>query len=130
MNERAICVHLEDLKATLEHLHKEGYRYFSFVTAIDYPEHFLLVYRVVNLNQHEAMIIEVPVSKENPVAPSSVNIWKGAEWHEREVFDLFGIRFEGHPDLRRMFLPPEFEGHPLRKDFQSSEVEKRPEDFY
>lgn len=130
MNERAVCVRIEDLELTLEHLHSEGYSYFSFMTAVDYPDHFLMVYGLVNTGKHESIIIEAPLSKEEPVAPSSTGIWKGAEWHEREVYDLFGITFEGHPDMRRMFLPEEFEGHPLRKDFQSDEVEKKPEDFY
>jgi NADH-quinone oxidoreductase subunit C len=58
------------------------------------------------------------VDRQNPVAPSVTSIWKGADWHERETYDLVGIRFEGHPDLRRILLPEDWAGHPLRKDYE------------
>jgi len=61
--------------------------------------------------------IKVQVPEEDPAVDSSVGVWAGNNWHEREVFDMFGIKFRGHPDLRRMFLWKTFEGHPLRKDY-------------
>lgn len=61
-------------------------------------------------------------AEDPPIAPSVAHIWRTADWHEREAFDLFGVRFEGHPDLRRILLPHDWEGHPLRKDYEEQEV--------
>ncbi len=66
------------------------------------------------------VIIETP--KKNPTIPSIANIWRTADWHEREVYDLYGIIFEGHPDLKRILLPDDWEGHPLRKDYVQAET--------
>lgn len=130
MNERIVEIHHQDIRLTLEHSHSEGFSYLSFITAVDYENYFLLVWRLVNVNKKEAMIVETRLEKDSPIAPSSVDLWKGADWHEREIYDLFGITFTGHPDLRRMFLPADFDGHPLRKDYENPEVEKRPESYF
>lgn len=95
----------------------QGFDYLSFITAVDYPTHIELVYRLENLDRRAAVTFKVKVEdKEGPV-PSLVPVFKGADWMEREVFDLFGVRFDGHPDLRRILLPDDWEGHPLRKDY-------------
>lgn len=93
-----------------------GYSYFSFMTAIDWKEYFTLIYRVRNIEEKDEFTIKVKIEKDQKV-PSISDIYKGAEWMEREVYDLFGIYFTGHPDLRRILLPDEYQGHPLRKDF-------------
>jgi NADH-quinone oxidoreductase subunit C len=61
--------------------------------------------------------LKVAVEEADPFVPSMVSVWLGANWHERETYDMFGIKFTGHPDLRRLFMPEEFEYFPLRKDF-------------
>jgi len=93
---------------------------FSDVTAADfYPRRdprFDLVYHLVSPHRRARVRLKVRVGAEQPV-PSITGIWPGAGWPEREVFDLFGIVFEDHPDLRRLLMPEDWEGHPLRKDY-------------
>ncbi len=78
---------------------------------------FEVVYNVYALQHKRYLRLKVTVEEEHPVVPTVSGVWPGANWHERETFDMFGIRFEGHPDLRRMYMPEEFDYHPLRKDF-------------
>jgi NADH-quinone oxidoreductase subunit C len=78
---------------------------------------FELNYQLVSLGRLARVRLRTSVSGQQPVIESLVPVWPGANWLEREIFDLFGIRFEGHPDLRRILLPEEFEGFPLRRDF-------------
>jgi len=96
------------------------FRAFVDVTAADYhPDRdprFEVVYHLVSPHRRARVRLKVRVGAEQPV-PSVTGIWAGAGWMEREVFDLFGIVFEGHPDLRRLMMPEDWEGHPLRKDY-------------
>jgi NADH-quinone oxidoreductase subunit C len=69
------------------------------------------------LSKNHRLRLRVEVDEEDPRVPSVIQLWKSANWMEREAWDLYGIRFDGHPDLRRVLLYPEFEGHPLRKDY-------------
>lgn len=80
---------------------------------------FEVVYHLRSLTRPcgKVVRVKVRVEEDDPVVPSAVGLFKGFSWFEREVFDMFGIRFEGHPDLRRILLYPEFQGHPLRKDY-------------
>ncbi len=80
---------------------------------------FEVIYHLRSLTRPTGKVIRVKVrvDEEDPVVPSAVGLFKGFNWFEREVYDMFGIRFEGHPDLRRILLYPEFQGHPLRKDY-------------
>ncbi|HTC42497.1 MAG TPA: NADH-quinone oxidoreductase subunit C [Candidatus Acidoferrales bacterium] len=78
---------------------------------------FEMNYQLVSLSRLARVRLRTSVSGPQPVIESLVPVWPGANWLEREIFDLFGIRFEGHPDLRRILLPEEFEGFPLRRDF-------------
>ncbi len=93
---------------------------FSDVTAVDYyverDPRFEVVYHVVSPHRRARLRFKVRVAKDVPV-PSVTAIWPGAGWMEREVYDLFGIVFEGHEDMRRLMMPEDWEGHPLRKDY-------------
>ena len=92
----------------------------SDVTCLDrYPlePRFELNYQLVSIPRGRRLCLQVRLSSSDPVVDSLVPVWPGANWLEREVFDLFGIRFEGHPDLRRILMPDDWEGYPLRKDY-------------
>lgn len=97
-----------------------SFKYFSDVTALDhYPNEprFETVYHLLSFETNERLRLKVKISGDNPRVGSVVPIWPAANAFEREVFDLFGIHFEGHPDLRRILMPEDWEGHPLRKDY-------------
>ena len=92
----------------------------SDATCLDrYPiePRFELNYHLVSIPRRDRVRVQVRLTGQDPVVDSLVPVWPGANWLEREIFDLFGIRFNGHPDLRRILLPEDWEGYPLRKDF-------------
>lgn len=99
------------------------YNFLSTVTAVDWPERtprFDVVYQLLSLPNQCAVRLKVRVGargEDHPSVPSVTAIWPGANWYEREVYDLFGIEFAGHPDLRRILMPPDWTTHPLRKDY-------------
>ena len=90
------------------------------ITAVDRytpEERFEVVYNLYSLEHKRYVRVKVRIDEQDPVVPTVTGVWAGANWHERETFDMFGIRFAGHPDLRRLYMPEEFEYYPLRKDF-------------
>jgi NADH-quinone oxidoreductase subunit C len=92
----------------------------SGITALDWhplEPRFEVVYLLHSLERNERLRLKCKLSGENPEIESVTSIWVGANWYEREAFDLFGIVFRNHPDLTRIMMPAEWEGHPLRKDF-------------
>ena len=92
----------------------------STVSAVDwYPEEprFEVVYHLHSMERNLRLRLKCRLPGANPEIDSVTAVWRGAGWYERETFDLFGIRFRGHPDLRRIMLPDDWEGHPLRKDY-------------
>ena len=94
------------------------FSYLRSVTAVDYVEYFELVYHLLSLRHSHSLVVKSRLyGRHEPVAPSVVEVWRGADFQEREVWDLMGVRFEGHPNLKRLLLWEEFPGHPLRKDF-------------
>ncbi len=92
----------------------------SDLTAVDWIERaprFEVVYHLYSLRHKHRVRVKCQVPEEDPVVPSAVALWSGLNWFEREVWDMYGIKFQGHPDLRRIFMYDEFVGHPLRKDY-------------
>lgn len=95
-----------------------SFDFLSFVTSIDWKTHFEVVYYLVSTLHHHKIVLKVKVEdRDTPEAPSVTPIWAAADWQEREIFDLMGIRFPGHYNLRRLLLPDDWEGHPLRKEY-------------
>jgi NADH-quinone oxidoreductase subunit C len=97
-----------------------AFDYLVDVTAVDYlgsTPRFEIVYHLKSLTRGHRLRVKARVSEDDPRIDSIVGVWRGADWLERETWDLYGIRFDGHPDLRRIYLYEEFEGHPLRKDY-------------
>ncbi len=123
----AIVMGPEKLLEHMEVLHAEEQLYFdqlSCVTGIDNgPEAGTMevIYQLYSIAYNHHLMVKVQLNREQPILPSLVSVWKTADWHEREAYDLLGIRFENHPDLRRILLPADWEGHPLRKDYQHQE---------
>jgi NADH-quinone oxidoreductase subunit C len=90
------------------------------VTAVDYfkrKPRFEVVYHLFSLSGMARLRMKVPVGEPDPEVETLSGIWRSANWYEREVFDMFGVKFRNHPDLRRILMYPEFQGHPLRKDY-------------
>lgn len=115
----AVCLFLRDTEGLY-------FDFLSNLTAVDYEEHFTIVYHLNSLPYQQTIVLKVELSgnralDELPEIPSVTSVWRTADWHEREAFDLMGIFFEGHPDLRRILLPDDWEGYPLRKDYQEAE---------
>ena len=94
-----------------------GYRFYICATATDRDEAIELIHGVRNLETDDDVWLKVRLPKDALEAESIALVYAGAEWHEREMFDLFGVGFRSHPDPRRILMPDEYEGHPLRKDF-------------
>lgn len=106
-----ICTYLRD-----EH----HFIYLSDVFGADRftsEERFEVIYNMLNLRTPQRLFIKVWLEEENPVVDSVSSVWKSASWPERETYDMFGILFNNHPDLRRMYMPEDFEYYPLRKEF-------------
>jgi NADH-quinone oxidoreductase subunit C len=121
--ETTIVVPRELLRATAQQCQVHpalNFNLLSDATCVDrFPvePRFELNYHLVSIPRRARLRLRSYLSAQRPLMDSLVPVWPGANWMEREIFDLFGIRFEGHPDLRRIFLPEEFQGFPLRRDF-------------
>jgi NADH-quinone oxidoreductase subunit C len=121
--EAVVVVERDAVAAALQTLrdHPElGFEMLSDLTAVDYlgrAPRFEVVYQLYSLTHNHRLRVKVPLPEDALVLPSVTPLWKAANWAEREVWDMFGIRFTGHPDLRRILMYPEFVGHPLRKDY-------------
>ena len=119
-----LTVAKSDLGELLAQLKNElGFDYLVDVTCVDYlnyrgaTDRFGLAYLLANSESNERITIKVMLNEPELEVPSAVPLWEGANWLEREVYDMFGITFAGHPDLRRILMPEEFTAYPLRKDY-------------
>ena len=120
-NDAAVWVRPEAMGDVAGFLHDDAELDFSFlnaVSAVDFVEYFELVYHLTSIDKGHTSVVKSRVyGREEPTAASVVSVWKGADFQEREIWDLMGVRFEGHPNMKRIMLWEGFEGHPLRKDF-------------
>ena len=111
---------LAELAGFLKQDSELHYDYLMDITAVDYSKRkprFEVVYHFMSLANRFRLRVKVPVGGPKPEVESLTPLWPSANWYEREVYDMFGIQFTGHPNLRRILLYPEFKGHPLRKDY-------------
>jgi len=92
--------------------------YLFCVTAVDWKTHFTMVYHLTSTLHRHVLVVKIKLDRERPEVATVSDVWKTAEFHEREAYDLFGVVFTGHPDLRRLFMTDEWKGWPLRKDYE------------
>ncbi|MFT6055241.1 MAG: NADH-quinone oxidoreductase subunit C [Roseivirga sp.] len=124
---KAIIIDAKDLIEVMSFLQSDEQLYFdslSCITGIDNgPEAktMEMVYNLYSIPFNHHLMVKVKLERENPAIDSLTQLWKTADWHERETYDLLGIYFNNHPDLRRILLPADWEGHPLKKDYQEQE---------
>ena len=110
--------HIAGVAAFLQQDEELDFQYLNAISAIDFVGHFELVYHLTSFRRgYKATMRARLEGRENLAAPSVYHLWRGADFQEREIWDLMGIRFEGHPNMKRIMLWEGFEGHPLRKDF-------------
>jgi len=117
----AVLVKSESVFDVAEYLKSSpelDFDYLNYITAVDYYAYFEVVYQLTSMKHNHSLVLKTRCyHRGNPVVPSVVKLWRGADFQEREVYDLMGISFEGHPNLKRIALWQGFEGHPLRKDY-------------
>ena len=95
-----------------------NYNYLFCLTCIDWKTHLTMVYHLSSTIHRHTIVFKINLDRTNPIIDTVSDIWRTAEFHEREVFELFGVHFHQHPDLRKLILTDDFKGYPLRKDFE------------
>jgi NADH-quinone oxidoreductase subunit C len=113
-----IAIKGENILDVAKAVFEMGFDHLSSISGVEYEDRMECVYHIWSYEKRELLTIRTLVSKDDPKTDSVTSIWESANWLERETYDLMGIKFEGHPDLRRILLPDDFKGHPLRKDFE------------
>lgn len=119
-NELTLAIAADQIRTACAALQAAGYNFLEDMTAVDWfpaSPRFQLSYHLLSHSYKEFIRLRVMVDEADPAVESITPVWPGANFYEREIFDLFGIRFEGHPNLRRIMMPDEWKGHPLRKDY-------------
>lgn len=120
-NDKAILVESDSLFDVIEYLKNEAdfeFNYLNHITAVDYYQYFELTYQLTSLKHNHSVVLKTQChNRTNPSVRSVVSLYQGADFQEREIYDLMGISFEGHPNLKRIVLWDGFDGHPLRKDY-------------
>jgi NADH-quinone oxidoreductase subunit C len=123
LGEDAIVIARDQAAEVFRTLHDDGEFAFEFlidVTAVDWPERrprFEVVYQLKSMSRNQRLRVKIHLENDDAWVPSAYPVWKSADWLERECFDMFGVEFRGHPDLRRILMYDSFVGHPLRKDY-------------
>ena len=116
-----VNVESTDLKSFAQKLREStslNFDYLFCLTCIDWKTHLTMVYHLSSTTFRHTIVVKSKLDRTVPVIETVCDIWRTAEFHEREVFELFGVEFSNHPDLRRLILPDEWEGYPLRKDYE------------
>ena len=108
---------LIDVATFLKNTAGLDFDYLTTITGIDYYQYFEVVYLFVSMQHNHSLVLKARCPRDNPSLPSLVSLWRSADHQEREIYDLMGITFAGHPNMKRIVLWPEFQGHPLRKDY-------------
>ncbi len=109
---------LADVARFLKETTDLDFAFLTAITGVDYVEYFELIYHLLSMRHNHSVVLKTRCyGREEPTAPSLVSLWQGANLQEREIWDLLGIRFEGHPNMKRILLWEGFPGHPLRRDF-------------
>lgn len=93
------------------------FNYLNCITGTDYLDYLEVVYHLTSMDLNHSLIVKVRCDRENPEVPSLYSLFRGADYQEREIYDLIGIKFTGHPNMKRLFMWEGFEGHPLRRDY-------------
>lgn len=124
---KAVRIHADDILNVCTQLHENPATYFDMLVNITGVDNGVekatvdVIYHLTSIPYTYQLALIVTLPRENPEIESVCSVWRAANWHEREAFDLLGIEFKSHPDLRRILLPADWEGHPLRKDYQQAE---------
>ena len=120
-DDASVVVESGSLPKVMEYLKTAGdldFNYLANLTAADYMDYFEVVYNLVSLDHNHSLMLKTRCfERQKPAVPSVYGLWRTAEYQEREIFDLLGIKFEGHPNMKRLFLWEGFPGHPLRRDY-------------
>ncbi len=109
-----VCAHLHDDDAL-------QFESLMCLSGVDFEDHISAVYHLSSSSHRHKITLKVELPRDNPHVPTVENVWKVANWHEREAYDMLGIVFDGHSDLRRILCPDDWDGYPLRKDYQVQE---------
>lgn len=94
-----------------------NFNYLNCITGVDYLDYLEVVYHLTSMDNNHSLVLKARCDRENPEVPSLYSLFRGADYQEREIYDLLGVRFVGHPNLKRLFMWESFEGHPLRRDY-------------
>lgn len=128
----SILISSKDLVAVCQELHQNEQLYFDMLSCITGIDNGVeagtmeVIYNLYSISNEVSLMLKVSLTRNNtdepmPSLPTVSHLWKTAEWHEREIYDLLGIEFSDHPDMRRILMPADWQGHPLRKDYQDME---------
>ena len=114
---------IEEVASLLKTDAELHFDYLECITGIDFPDdkQIHVVYHVYSYAKKHRIVLKCMLDREDPALPTVSSVWPTANWQERECFDLLGVLFDGHPDLRRLLLPDDWEGHPLRKDYTEAD---------
>jgi NADH-quinone oxidoreductase subunit C len=129
--ETTVIVKKEEIVAICQYLKaNEGFNFLSDLCGVDYlgkkDDRFMVVYNIYNITTHERLRLKVAVTEKDATVDSVAPVWGTANWHERECWDLLGISFNNHPDLRRILMPADWVGYPLRKDYPVQGPDRAP----